>query len=47
MSYYWFNKKELFQKAEGKYRNCSGTEKAAKHYQANKGAIKEKVKKKF
>ena len=29
MSYYWFNKKELLQKAEEKYHNCGGKEKAA------------------
>ena len=41
MSYYWFNKKELLQKAKGKYDN-GGKEKAAEYYQANKRTIKKK-----
>ena len=36
---YWFNKKELLQKAKEKYDN-GGKEKAAEYYQANKTAIK-------
>ena len=47
MSYYWFNKKEILQKAEEKYHNCGGKEKAAKCYQANKDAIKEKAKNRY
>ena len=35
MSYYWFNKKELLQKAKEKYDN-GGKEKADKYYQDNK-----------
>ena len=46
MSYYWFNKKELLQKAKEKYDN-SGKEKAAKYYQANKNVLKEKVSDKY
>ena len=46
MSYYWFNKQELFQKAKEKYDN-GGKGKAAKYYQANKDAIKEKAKSKY
>ena len=42
MSYYWFNKKELLQKAKEKYDN-GGKEKAAKYYQDNKDVIKEKA----
>ena len=42
MKYYWFNKKELFQKAKEKYDN-GGKEKAAKYYQDNKDVIKEKA----
>ena len=45
MSYCWFNKKELLQKAKEKYANA-GKEKAAKYYQANKDAIKEETKRK-
>ena len=41
-SYYWFNKKELLEKAKEKYDN-GGKEKAAEHYQANKDAIKYKA----
>ena len=47
MSYYWFNRQELLQKAKDKYDNCGGTEQAAEYYQANKDAIKEKVKNKY
>ena len=39
MSYYWFNKQELLQKAKEKYGN-DGKEKAAKYYQHNKDVIK-------
>ena len=38
MSYYWFNRDEIFQKAKEKY----SKEKAAAYYQQNKEAIKEK-----
>ena len=27
MSYYWFNKKEILQKAKGRYDNCDGKKK--------------------
>ena len=27
MNYYWFNREEVLQKAEEKYRNCGGKEK--------------------
>ena len=40
MSYYWFNRQEILQKAKERY----STEKAAKHYLQNKEVIKEKVK---
>ena len=46
MSHYCFNKKESLQKATEKYDN-GGKEKAAKFYQANKDAIKEKAKNKY
>ena len=32
MSYYWFNKQELLKKANEKYRNNCGKEKASKYY---------------
>ena len=36
MSYYWFNRAEVLQKAKEKYKNCSGKEKAAVYYKTNK-----------
>ena len=41
MSYYWFNRQELLQKAKQKYDN-GGKERAAKYYQDNKEVIKRK-----
>ena len=41
MSYYWFNRKELLQKAKDKY-NYGGKKKAAEYYLKNKDVIKEK-----
>ena len=38
MSYYWFNRQEIFQKAKEKY----SKEKAAEYYAQNKEAIKQK-----
>ena len=46
MSYYWFNKQELLQKAKEKYDN-GGKEKASKYYQVNKDVIKEKARDKY
>ena len=40
MSYYWFNRDELSKKANEKYHNDGGKEKAAKYYKNNKDAIK-------
>ena len=39
MSYYWFNRQEILQKAKEKY----SKEKAAEYYAQNKEAIKEKL----
>ena len=39
MSYYWFSRQELLQKANEKYYN-DGKEKAVKYYQANKYVMK-------
>ena len=50
MSYYWFNREVLqkvLQKAEEKYHNSGGKEKAAKYYQTNKDVLKEKRKNKY
>ena len=44
MSYYWFNRQELLEKAKEKYDN-GGKEKTAKYYRDNKNVIKEKRKK--
>ena len=41
MSYYWFNRQEILQKAKERY----SKEKAAEYYVQNKEAIKGKVKK--
>ena len=38
MSYYWFNRQEILQKAKEKY----SKEKAAEYYAQNKEAIKQK-----
>ena len=39
MSYYWFNRQEILQKAKGRY----SKEKATEYYLKNKEAIKEKA----
>ena len=44
MSYYWFNKQELLQKAKERYTNNGGKEKAGKYYLDNKDVLKEKAK---
>ena len=31
MNYYWFNREEVLQKANRKYENCGGKEKAAEY----------------
>ena len=43
MSYYWFNRKELLEKAHEKYNKEGGKEQAASYYQRNKEAIKKKA----
>ena len=43
MSYYWFNRQEILQKANGKY----SKEKAAEYYAQNKEAIKEKSRERY
>ena len=42
MSYYWFNRQEILQKAKKKKKNSK--EKVAEYYSQNKEAIKEKSK---
>ena len=43
MSYYWFNRPEVLQKAKEKY----SKEKAAEYYPQNKKAIKEKSRERY
>ena len=42
MSYYKKNREVLFKKAQDRYHNKGGKEKAAKYYQENKEEIKKK-----
>ena len=43
MSYYWFNRQEILQKAKERY----SKEKAAEYYLKNKEAIKEKPRERY
>ena len=43
MSYYWFNKQEILQKAKERY----SKEKTAEYYAQNKEAIKEKSRERY
>ena len=43
MSYYWFNRQEILQKAKVKY----SKEKAAEYYKQNKEVIKEKLRERY
>ena len=47
MSYYWFNRQKLLQKAKDRYHNCGGKEKAAEYYIDSKEALKEKANNKY
>ena len=47
ISYYWYNRQELLQKAKEKYHDCCGKEKAAEYYLQNKDVIKEKANNKY
>ena len=40
MSYYWFNREELLQKANNRYQNCGGKQKAAEYYLENEELLK-------
>ena len=44
MSYYWFNRQELLQKAKDRYHNGGGKDIAAEYYIANKRCSKRKSK---
>ena len=47
MSNYWLNREELLKKAKTKYHNKGVKEEAAKYYEDNKEAIKEKARIKY
>ena len=47
MSYYWFNRKELSEKAHRKYHKEGGREKESNYYQRNKEAIKKEARGKY
>ena len=47
ISFYWFNRQELLEKAKYRYLNCGGKEKAAEYYLANKDVLKENANKKY
>ena len=47
MSYYWFNRQELLEKAGAKYHNRGEKERAAKYYWKNKDVIKDKERNKY
>ena len=47
MSYYWFNREEVMQKAKEKYNNCGGKEKPAEYYRTNKDVLKKKAKNRY
>ena len=47
MSHYWFNRKELLEKAHKKYRKEGGKERAKDYYQRNKETIKKKTRNKY
>ena len=47
MNYYWFNRKELLEKADKKYHKEGGKEQAAGYYKENKEAIKKKAREKY
>ena len=42
MSYYWFNRQELIQKAKDKYHNGDGKEEASNYYIVNKEKARNK-----
>ena len=44
MSYYWFNRQELLEKAKYEYHSGGGKEETAKYYIANKNVLKENAK---
>ena len=47
MSYYWSNREEVLEKAEEKYHNCGGKEKAVEYYQMNKDVFLKKARDRY
>ena len=47
MSYFWFNRQELLEKAKYKYHNGSSKEKTVEYYFKNRVDLKEKTKNKY
>ena len=47
MSYYWFNREEVLQRAKEKYHNSGSKKKAVEYYQTNKDVLKEKSRNKY
>ena len=47
MSYYWFDREESLKKANEKYHNKGGKQKASEYYGKNKEVIKEKARNKY
>ena len=47
MSYYLLNRQEILQKAEDRYHNCGGKERAAENYIDNKDVLNESANNKY
>ena len=47
MSYYWFSRQELLQKANDRYHNCGGKEKATKYYLEDEEVLKENTRNRY
>ena len=47
MSYYWFNREKILQKAEKKYLNCGGKEKTDEYYQTDEDVLNEKARNRY
>ena len=47
LSYYWFNRQELLQKANDRYHNCRGKEKPAKYYLENEDILRENTRNRY
>ena len=47
MSYDWFHRQEILEKAKNKYHNGGGKKEAAAYYIGNKDVLKEKARNKY